>query len=68
MIKIIISNITIGVKSIGQIEVGNIFLTEEYSGSIIDDKNFGLQLIHNSCNHESITSANIKYFIISKKI
>jgi hypothetical protein len=39
MRKNIIINITIGVKSIGQIDVGNIFLTHEYNGSIIEAKN-----------------------------
>lgn len=64
----IATKITIGVKSIGPIDVGNIFLTDEYKGSIIEDKNFGLHLIHTSCNHDRITSANTKYCMISKKI
>jgi hypothetical protein len=56
------------VKSIGQIDVGNIFLTHEYNGSIIEAKNWGLHFKPSSCNHDKITSANTKYWISSRNV
>jgi hypothetical protein len=57
-----------GVKSIGQIVVGNTFLTFEYIGSIISLINLGLRRNQMRVSHESITSIRTMYCRISKNI
>jgi hypothetical protein len=59
---------TIGVKSIGQIDVGIIFLIFLYKGSIISHINLGLIFNQNIVNQDKITSNITKYDIISKNI
>jgi len=57
--KYIIIITIIGVKSMGQNEVGIIDFMKLYIGSIISAINFGLNLTQKSISHESITSAKI---------
>jgi len=59
---------TIGVKSKGQIDVGKYFLINSYIGSIISARNLGRIFNQNILTQESITSAKIKYCIISSRI
>jgi hypothetical protein len=58
-IKNIVIITTIGVKSIGHIVVGNIFLILLYIGSIILATNLGLIFNQKIVNHDNITSKNI---------
>lgn len=74
ILKIIVSSIVIaksiiiGVKSIGQIVVGNIFFIFAYIGSKIAEIIIGLNFIQTKVNQDNITSAIIRYDIISKNI
>lgn len=67
-IKEISINITIGVKSIGQIVVGTYFFIFLYNGSITSAKNFGLILSQNNWSQDKITSAKTIYVINLKNI
>lgn len=60
--------ITIGVKSIGQIDVGIYFFTFLYIGSIIDARKSGLIFNQNIWSHDKITSAKMIYFIKVKNM
>jgi hypothetical protein len=67
IILIAISTI-IGVKSSGQIVVGKTFFIFRYIGSKIAEIITGLNFTQAKLSQDKITSAIIKYEIISKKI